>query len=64
MAENNKQPLRANGTHPSQQMLRSHPQNANKHLQPFGVYPNRFIPNRAGGYSLDEESLQWHEDNK
>ena len=64
MSTNNAQPLRADGTHPSQQMLRSHPQNANPHLQPFGVFPNRFIPNGAGGFSLDAESLQWHEDNK
>ena len=64
MANNNKQPLRSDGTHPSQRMIRQSPQNNNPALQPFGKYPDRYVPNSAGGYSLDSESQKWHDENK
>ena len=52
------------GTHISAQLLRSNPANRNPQLVPFGEYPNRFVPNNAGSYSLDAESQQWHDENK
>ena len=51
------------GTHISAQLLRSSPANRNPQLAPFGEFPNRFVPNNAGSFSLDAASQEWHDNN-
>ena len=47
----NAQPLRPDGTHPSQRILRSHPRSAHP-IQSYGSGSDRYVMTPAGTFEL------------